>query len=125
MANVCAIPVRYSAGAAADQRLVQAVEGLADAIEGSDEFQAFVCLAKDVNEDAQVADMLEQIRVRHANFSQSQNGELVVALETLPVMVAYRQAETALREMCAQVDRLVSAEAGMTYSLTVRPQGHG
>jgi cell fate (sporulation/competence/biofilm development) regulator YlbF (YheA/YmcA/DUF963 family) len=125
MSNVCAMPVRYSAGAASDQRLVQSLESLADAIEGSDEFQAFVCLAQQVNEDEAVADTLEQIRLRHANYSQSQNGELVVALENLPVMRAYRQAETDLRALCAEVDHLVSAEAGMTYSLTVRPQGHG
>lgn len=125
MSNVCALPVRYSAGAAADPRLVAAVQNLADAIEASDEFQAFVCLARDVNEDPQVADMLEQIRLRHSIYSQAKSGELVAALETLPVMVAYRQAEQSLREMCTELDRMISAEAGMVYSLTVRPQGHG
>jgi cell fate (sporulation/competence/biofilm development) regulator YlbF (YheA/YmcA/DUF963 family) len=125
MSNVCALPIRYSAGAAADPGLVAAVHDLADAIEGSDEFQAFARLAQEVNEDAQVADLLEQIRLRHSQYSHAKNGELVAALEGLPVMLAYRQAELDLRALCAEVDRMISAEAGMTYSLTVRPQGHG
>ncbi len=125
MSNVCALPIRYTAGAAADPRLVAAVDELADAVEGSDEFQAFVRLAKAVNEDEAVADMLDQIRQHHSIYSRAQNGELVAALEKLPVMLAYRHAEQALRDMCAEIDQMISAEAGLVYSLTVRPQGHG
>jgi cell fate (sporulation/competence/biofilm development) regulator YlbF (YheA/YmcA/DUF963 family) len=125
MSNVCALPIRYTAGAAADPRLVAAVDELADAIEGSEEFQAFVRLAKAVNEDEAVADMLDQIRQHHSIYSRAQNGELVAALEKLPVMQAYRHAELALRNMCAEIDQMISAEAGLVYSLTVRPQGHG
>jgi len=106
-------------------RLIQALDGLADAIERSHEYQEFTRLAQEVNVSPDVADMLDQIRQCHSHYTQSSRSELVVALESLPVMLAYRQAERALRELCMEIDRLISAEAGLTYSLTVRPQGHG
>jgi cell fate (sporulation/competence/biofilm development) regulator YlbF (YheA/YmcA/DUF963 family) len=125
MANVCALPIRYKAGAAQDPLLVDAAQALADALEGSQEYQDFVRLASAINEDAQVSDLLSQIRARHANYQQAGNGDLVARLEGVEVMRAYRAAELSLRRLCFEIDQLTGEQAGLAFSTHIRPQGHG
>jgi cell fate (sporulation/competence/biofilm development) regulator YlbF (YheA/YmcA/DUF963 family) len=125
MSNVCALPIRYKAGAAQDPLLVDAAQALADALEGSQEYQDFVRLAQAINEDAQVSDLLMQIRSRHSSYHQAGNGDLVAQLEELEVMCAYRAAEVALRHLCFEIDRLTGEQAGLAFAAHIRPQGHG
>lgn len=125
MANVCALPIRYKAGAAQDPLLVNAAQALADALEGSLEYQDFVRLAQAINEDAQVSDLLMQIRSRHSNFHQAENGDLVAQLEGVEVMRAYRAAELGLRHLCFEIDQLAGEGAGLAFAAHIRPQGHG
>ena len=125
MANVCALPIRYKAGAAQDQSLVDAAQALADALDGSLEYQDFVRLAQAINEDQQVSGLLDQVRSQHASYHQAGNADLVGQLEGLDVMRAYRTAELALRRLCFEIDRLVGEEAGLAFAAHIRPQGHG
>ena len=125
ISGVCALPVRYSAGAAFNPRLVTSAHALAEAIEASPEYQTFARLTKEVNEDGEVAELAHQIRLHHSNYNKAQNGGLVAQMEALPLMGAYRQSERELRALCAEVDRLIGAQAGLSFSLYIRPQGHG
>ena len=125
MANVCALPIRYQAGAAQDALLVDAAQALADALESSLEYQNFLRLAQEINTDPQVSDLLYQIRERHSSYRHSENGDLVIQLEGLPVMRAYRASETALRDLCTEIDRMAGEQAGLGFSAHIRPQGHG
>ena len=125
MANVCALPIRYKAGAAQDPLLVDAAQELADALETSAEFQDFARLAQAINTDPLVIDLLFQIRERHASYHRSENGDLVAQLEGLAVMRDYRAAESALHRLCFEVDQLVGKEAGLGFTAHIRPQGHG
>ena len=125
MANVCALPKQYQAGAAQDPILVESARVLADALENSAEFQSFARLAQAINEDNQVVELLHQIRERHSNYHRSENSDLVAQLEGLEVMRAYRNAETALRRLCSEIDQLAGQAAGLGFSAHIRPQGHG
>jgi len=125
LSGVCALPVRYSAGAASNSRLVASAHALAEAIEASAEFQTFARLTMEVNEDGEVAQLAHQIRLHHSIYNKAQNGELVARMEALPLMIAYRKAEQDLRALCAEVDRLIGAQAGLSFSQYIRPQGHG
>ena len=123
--GVCALPTRYAAGAASNPRLVASAQALADALIGSDEYQTFARLAKEVKQDRAVAELTRQIRQHHSLYNKAQNGALVAQLEALPLMSAYRKAEEELRLLCAEVDRMIGAQAGLPFSQHVRPQGHG
>jgi cell fate (sporulation/competence/biofilm development) regulator YlbF (YheA/YmcA/DUF963 family) len=125
LANTCGIPIRYHAGASEDLHLVESARGLAHLLVASPQYQDFVRLAREVNENEQVADLLTQLRLSHSSYDHAEHGELVAQLENLPVMLAYRLAERGLRDLCAQVDETVSAAAGLPFSTYVRPQGHG
>lgn len=125
MPSTCSIPVRYNAGASQDARLVDSARGLAALLSGSAEYQEYLRLGQAVNGDEQVAELLAQIRTRHASYREAGGGELAARLEGLPVMAAYRRAEQALRELCAEVDGAVGAAAGLAFSAHIRPQGHG
>ena len=52
-------------------------------------------------------------------------GRCKAELENLPVMVAYEQASQALRALVEEVDRAVSAAAGVEFIANVRPDRHG
>ncbi len=125
MANVCALPIRYKAGAADDPHMLEAVRSLAEALEGSGEYQEFTRLAKAVNEDEQVNELLYEIRERHTLYRHAENGDLIAQLEALPVMRAYRAAEYSLRRLCVEIDQLVSQQAGLGFTEHIHPQGHG
>ena len=73
----------------------------------------------------EVAQLAHQIRLHHSIYNKAQNGELVARMEALPLMIAYRKAEQDLRALCAEVDRLIGAQAGLSFSQYIRPQGHG
>ncbi len=120
----CALPSRPAAGLA-DSRIKAASHRLADALEGSNEYQAYLCAAQAVAQDPQVSRLVATIRERRGGYSQDGTGDLQSQLESLPVMLAYNQSLRALRELLASVDRAVSAAAGVGFSEYARPSGHG
>jgi cell fate (sporulation/competence/biofilm development) regulator YlbF (YheA/YmcA/DUF963 family) len=125
MANVCALPVRYKAGASEDRFLVEAAQALADTLERSEEYQTFVRLAQAINEDGQVSEMLMQVRARHESYHNAETSDLVAQLEGLEVMRRYRASEEALRQLCGEIDQLVGKQTGISFSGHVRPMAHG
>lgn len=125
MSTTCSLPPRYHTGISADPRLQTAAARLAEALEVSAEYREFTRLSEAVNADPDVYALIEQMRQARASYSLSHGGELEARLEALPVMAAYRRAETALRDLLRAVDEAIGAGAGMEFCRHVRPQGHG
>jgi cell fate (sporulation/competence/biofilm development) regulator YlbF (YheA/YmcA/DUF963 family) len=121
----CALPRRYAVGGAQDALLVETARALGAALEGSVEFREFVRLTEAVNADPQVAMLVHEIRGRRASYGLSESSGLAARLEALPVMVEYRAAEKALRELFNAVDELIGKTAGTSFCEHVKPQGHG
>ena len=83
----CALPSRPATGLA-DSRIKAASQRLADALESSNEYQAYLCAAQAVAQDPQVSRLVATIRERRGGYSQDGAGDLQSQLETLPVMLA-------------------------------------
>jgi len=100
----CALPSRPAAGLA-DSRIKAASHRLADALECSNEYQAYLVAAQAVAQDPQVSRLVATIRERRGGYSQDGTGDLQSQLESLPVMQAYQQSLQALRRLLAMVER--------------------
>ena len=124
-ASACSFPPRYLTEVTQDPGLQSASRSLADAIEGSAEFQQFARLAEAVNIDYDVYALVQEIRSRRTGYGTAESGDLAAQLEALPVMVEYRAAERALRKLFVAVNNAIGRSAGMGFCELVRPQGDG
>jgi len=125
MSSVCSLPPRYNTGISRDPQFQSTSRELAEALENSSEFREFARLAEAVNTNDEVYALIQEIRSRRASYSLAASGELEAQLENLPVMAAYRAAESALRRLFAAVDQAIGQAAGVGFCEHVRPQGHG
>jgi cell fate (sporulation/competence/biofilm development) regulator YlbF (YheA/YmcA/DUF963 family) len=98
---------------------------LAEALENSHEFREYVRLSEAVNTDLDVYALVQEIRSRRESFGLAESGDLGAKLESLPVMVAYRASERALRDLFTAVEETISQAAGLGFREHGRPQGHG
>ncbi len=125
MATVCSFPPRYITEISQDPRMQAVSRALAEALEGSLEFQQFARLSEAVNIDADVYALVQEIRARRTSYGLAESGGLAARLEALPVMVEYRAAERALRKLFIAVNDLIGQAAGLGFCEHVRPQGDG
>lgn len=122
--NVCSLS-RHSAATLAGEDLIAAVHDLAEKLIHSPEVQAFLQARQALSQDAEVQRLSHAIRACRASFSRVEMNHYQAELETLPVMIDYHRAEEALRELLLEVEREVSAAAGVEFIANVRPEGHG
>jgi cell fate (sporulation/competence/biofilm development) regulator YlbF (YheA/YmcA/DUF963 family) len=120
----CALPSRPAAGLA-DSRIQAASRRLADALEGSNEYQAYLCAAQAVAQDPEVSRLVAAIRERRGGYSQDGAGDLQSRLEALPVMAVYNRSLRELSRLLESVDQVVSSAAGVGFAEYARPSGHG
>ena len=108
-----------------DNQSAAAARRLAEGLLASAEYQNFLQSTRAVNQDSQVLRLIREIRECRATYGRHEKGALQSELESLPVMAAYEQASQALSALLAEVDRAVSAAAGVEFMANVRPDRHG
>jgi cell fate (sporulation/competence/biofilm development) regulator YlbF (YheA/YmcA/DUF963 family) len=108
-----------------ENQAAAAAHCLAEGLLASAEYQNFLQSTRAVNRDGQVLRLIREIRECRATYGCHEKGALQSELESLPVMVAYEQASQALSALLAEIDRAVSAAAGVEFMANVRPDRHG
>lgn len=113
--------------------VTDAAEKLACLLTDTVEFQNFVRLARAVRLDVEVNTLMERIRESAGApvaaiagaHDQPDQVDLEDQLEMLPVVLEYRKAESAVRELFQAVDREVSAAAGVAFAENGKPSACG
>ena len=101
-------------------------EKLACLLIDAQEFQNYVRLERAVTLDAQVGELNEKIYALQMAYLTSTDEEgntidtLHARLEALPIMIEFRQAEKAARELFTAVDAIISEAAGIEFSANGR-----
>ncbi len=122
--DVCALPMRVK-DSRVDDHTAAAARRLAEGLQASAEYQAYLQAARAVNQDSQVDRLVREIRACRASYGCEQKGVLQSELESLPVMAAYERASQDLRALVLEIDQAVSAAAGLEFIGNVRPDRHG
>jgi len=105
-----------------------AANRLADLLAQTDEYQQFLRSARLVNTDPQVRRMIAEMRQAEmlAGLPEGRTADdLRAEFETLPGILAYRQAENALRELFRAVDSVIGAGAGVAFAPNAVRSGCG
>jgi len=104
----------------------EAAENLACLLIDTAEFQNYIRLARAVNLDPVVSELVEKLHVLQMSYFISTDSEghtiedLTQSIENLPVMQDYRKAESAVQEMFYSVDQIISQEAGVDFAANAR-----
>lgn len=97
---------------------------LANLIKQSDEFQELIRLARLINLDPEVNQLIQEIRAKESAYGEDENGssieELKTQLEGLPAYAAYLKVEIAARDLFKSVDQVISAGAGLNFAINAR-----
>jgi cell fate (sporulation/competence/biofilm development) regulator YlbF (YheA/YmcA/DUF963 family) len=121
-ADTCQIPVLDNTFPEAQA----AAERLGGLLVDTPEFQTFSRTARAVNLDPQVRDLFDKIHERQMQYYGMSAGhdETLQALnqqiEEVPVVLAYRAAERALRALFTEVNQIISQEAGVAFAANAR-----
>lgn len=112
-----------------EAQVSQRVQTLGAHLRETVEFQAFLRASQEIEGDALVQKLLEQIE-SHRSALQWGLGDaaehraalrkLQAQLEALPSVQAYRQAERAVRDLFRAVDALISEAAGVDFAVNAR-----
>ncbi|MBI4927881.1 MAG: YlbF family regulator [Anaerolineae bacterium] len=119
----CALPLRAQ-NSSLDERTARSAQRLAEALNATPEFQAFLSTARAVNTDPEVRRLVQAIRVCRSSFDCTHSGALQSELQALPVMTAYAQAQATLKTLVTRLDKAISDSAGLSYVANVRPDKH-
>jgi cell fate (sporulation/competence/biofilm development) regulator YlbF (YheA/YmcA/DUF963 family) len=92
------------------------------------EYQEFVRLTRSLNLDPEVMRISKEIRNRQMVYADGM-GKTIVALqaelECLPVVLAYRTAESAVKDLFRSVDQVISSAAGVEFAANAQPKACG
>ena len=97
---------------------------LANLIKQSNEFQELLRLARLINLDPEVNQLIQEIRTKESAYGEDGNGrsieELKKQLEALPAYAAYVKVEIAARDLFKSVDQVISAGACLDFAINAR-----
>jgi cell fate (sporulation/competence/biofilm development) regulator YmcA (YheA/YmcA/DUF963 family) len=118
---------------AVPENVTRAAEQLACLLTDTAVFQNFVRLARAARLDVEVSTLMERIQestyAPMAAVAGSHEGpdqvDLENQLEMLPIVLEYRKAEEAIRELFQAVDREVSAAVGVAFAENGKPSACG
>lgn len=98
-------------------RVTIAAEALAGLINDSAEFQNYLCHAQALRADTEAQNLLRQLNgYAPEDGSWRSATELQAHLDALPVMQAFRRAETSLFTLIQQVEGTISQSAGFAFA---------
>lgn len=126
--DACSLDCHKTAAAAVDMQISSAAERLACLMIEQPIFQEFVRLSQQVRQDPQVNMILNEMNTRAYSFdpTAAETGALEEQLEALPVVVAFRNAESAAQELFRAVDDVISeAAGGIAFAENAKPQACG
>lgn len=123
-------PMPTPAAVKADSR--QAAQALGGLLRQAPEYEAFLKALKAVNSDPTVQKLGAQMRA-HQNalqWGRDDRGQqatelkrLGLEMEALPLVKAYRQAETEVQRLFRAVDEIISQEAGVAFAVNAKRGG--
>jgi cell fate (sporulation/competence/biofilm development) regulator YlbF (YheA/YmcA/DUF963 family) len=107
----------------------EAARRLARLVESRPELQAFFKASEAVSRDPQASLLLRQIRFSQSAYDPSEGEspaeKLIAKLEALPVFCEYRVAERQVKELFENIDRTISAAAGMPFAANAKASACG
>ena len=107
----------------------QAAKQLAALLKQSKEFQEFVSLGNSVNLDAEIGQLIQEIRYYQYHYNENNNRakveKLLARLESNPLYKAYQEAEEAVCYIFQSTNDAISAIAGINYAQLARREGCG
>jgi cell fate (sporulation/competence/biofilm development) regulator YlbF (YheA/YmcA/DUF963 family) len=109
----------------ADDRLIEAMRHLVDALVDLPEYQMYLNAAYELNQDPQASQLSQLIREQRHSFTLGTLSELQSQLNELPVMVNFLAAQQALCCLFTQVNGVISTAAGINFKEHVRTREHG
>ena len=122
--NTCPFPTIYTR--APFDKIESCAEKLACLLIETPEFQNFTRLERELNQDPKAGELNEKIYALQMAYLSSMDEEgntidsLNAQLEKLPVMLEFRRAERAVRDLFTEVDQIISQSAGMDFSANAR-----
>jgi len=108
-------------------RVIEAAEALACLLTGTTELQEFVRVARTVQTDPEVREIMGLIHGYYDVDAEPGDSfeELEERLESLPLIRKYHAAEQSVREILTAVDQVISEAAGVSFALNAQASGCG
>ncbi len=109
-----------------ETRVSDSARRLGKLLEQTPQYARFVECSQAVSLDEQVVALTRQIRARRSFYMRADDGrDLQGEMEALPVMRAFRHAESDLRGLLDAVDQFVSQSAGVPFAANIPESGCG
>lgn len=115
----------------ATSQVIEAAEKLACLLIENADFQNFMRLSRAVRVDRQVNELMSLLNgfggegVDQGSGLQSDTASLEDQLESLPVVVEYRQAERGTKAVFSAVENAITAAAGLPFAENAQPSACG
>jgi len=106
----------------------QAADRLAALLAQAPEYQEFIRLARLIHLDPDVKRLSIEIRNQQMLYADPNSAPvetLQTELETLPAVLAYRKAESAVKDLFHSVDQVISASSGVAFAPNAVKSGCG